>query len=174
MNVITKLLAVFNLGLSLMVTSVWAHGPTPQKIDEQITINADVGEVWDMVKSFDAFAEWHPAVKSIVMTDPDTRVVTLKTGGEFTDSLDEVNETKKYIGYRLLEENIKVFPVSFYTINIQVIPEGSNSKVMWSGRFYRADTGNFPAENLNDESAVKAMKNYAKSGLEALKSVVEK
>lgn len=174
MNVITKLAAIFGLGLSLIVTSAWAHGPTPQKVDEQIIINADMATVWNKIKAFDSFAQWQPAVASIAMTDPDTRVMTLKTGGEITDSLDEVNEEEHYIGYRLLEENTEAFPVSFYTITIQVTAEGDQSKASWSGRFYRGDTGNFPAENLNDEAAVKVMTDYAKSGLEGLKALVEK
>ncbi|HDY84942.1 hypothetical protein LCGC14_0747230 [marine sediment metagenome] len=174
MNVIKKLLAVLGLSLSLVATSAFAHGPTPQKVDEEIIINADMATVWNKIKAFDSFAEWQPAVASIAMTDPDTRVVTLKSGGEFTDSLDEVNEEEHYIGYRLLEENAKIFPVSFYTINIQVSAEGDKSKVSWSGRFYRGDTGNFPAENLNDDAAVKAMTEYANSGLAGLKALVEK
>jgi len=173
MKLLTKILAFISLGL-MMSSLAFAHGPTPQKVDEDIIVNADVMKVWNMVKTFDSLAKWHPSVKSIVMTDPDTRVVTLKSGGDMTDSLDEVNKEELYISYRLLEENVTAFPVSFYTINIQVIPEGSNSKVTWSGRFYRGDTGNFPAENLNDEAAVGAMTNYAKSGLQGLKSMVEK
>ncbi len=174
MNLITKLATGFSLGLSLIVTSALAHGPTPQKVDEHIIIHADVATIWNEVKAFDSFAGWQSAVESISMTDPDTRVVTLKSGGKFTDSLDEVNEAEHYISYRLLEENIEAIPVSFYTINIQVVSEGSNSKVSWSGRFYRGDTGNFPTEELNDDAAVKAMTDYAKLGLEGLKLLVEK
>lgn len=174
MNVITKLLAVCGLGMSLMISSAWAHGPTPQKVEQQIVINADVEKVWNKIKSFDSLAEWHSAVESVSMTDPQTRIVMLKSGGEFTDSLDEVNDTEHYFSYRLLKENTETLPVSFYTINIQVLPEGNTSKVTWSGRFYRADTGNFPAENLNDDAAVKAMTDYAKSGLEGLKTMMEK
>lgn len=173
MKLLTKILAFISFGL-IINSLAFAHGPTPQKVDEKIMINADVITVWNVVQSFDSLSEWHPAVKSIVMMDPDTRVVTLKLGGEITDSLDEVNAEEHFIGYRLLEENVTAFPVSFYTINIQVLAEGASSKVTWSGRFYRGDTGNFPAENLNDESAVKAMKDYAISGLEGLKLAVEK
>jgi len=172
MKLLTKALAF--ISLSIMISaSAFAHGPTPQKVDEEIKINADVDTVWQVVKSFDTF-NWHPSVKSIVMTDPDTRVVTLKSGGEMTDSLDEVNADEHYLSYRLLEENIEAFPVSFYTITIQVLPDGKTSKVTWSGRFYRADTGNFPAENLNDETAVKAMVEYANAGLKGLAATVEK
>ena len=65
-------------------------------------------------------------------------------------------------------------PVSFYTIGIEVEAADKGSQVIWSGRFYRADTGNFPPENLNDEAAVKAMTEFATSGLEGLKASLEK
>ena len=173
MKLITRIFSLMSLGL-MISTLAFAHGPTPQKVDEEIMVNADSMKVWTMIEAFDSLAKWHPSVKSIVMTDPDTRVVTLKSGGEITDSLDEVNNEERYIAYRLLEENVAAFPVSFYTINIQVVAEGAKSKITWSGRFYRGDTGNFPTENLNDESAVKAMTDYAISGLQGLKAVVEK
>ena len=173
MKLLTKMLVFVSFGL--MISSLaFAHGPTPQKVDEVIEVNADMMTVWNVVKSFDSLAKWHPSVKSIVMTDPSTRVVTLKSGGVITDSLDELNVDEHYISYRLLEENVTAFPVSFYTITIQVLPEGKTSKISWSGRFYRADTGNFPPENLNDAAAVKAMEDYANAGLQGLATAVEK
>jgi len=167
-------LSLIGLSTVLMSVSAFAHGPTPQRVDEQITINADVATVWQQVKAFDQLDKWHPAVESIVMQDATTRVVTLKSGGEITDSLDESDEERHYVGYRLLTENVDAMPVSFYTISLEVEAADDGSVVNWSGRFYRADTGNFPPENLNDEAAVKAMTEYARSGLEGLKASVEK
>ena len=43
----------------------------------------------------------------------------------------------------------------------------------WLGRFYRADTGNYPPDDLNDEAAMNAMKMFFKMGLAALKQKVE-
>ncbi len=172
-KVFNKLL-LMGLTTVLMSVSAFAHGPTPQRVDEQITINADVATVWQQVNAFDQLDEWHPAVESIVMQDATTRVVTLKSGGEITDSLDESDEERHYVGYRLLTENVDAMPVSFYTISLGVEAADEGSVVTWSGRFYRADTGNFPPEHLNDEAAVKAMTDYARSGLEGLKASVEK
>lgn len=169
-----KQLSLASLGLVLINSSVWAHGPTPQRVDEHIVIDAEVATVWQQVNAFDQLDKWHPAVESITMQDETTRVVKLKSGGEITESLDESDPERHYLGYRLLTENIEAMPVSFYTIGIEVEPSDNGSKVSWSGRFYRADTGNFPPENLNDEAAVKAMTDYAKSGLEGLKSTLEK
>lgn len=172
MNTVIKLLTLFSLGL-IMAFSAIAHGPTPQKIDEKIIINADVAKVWDKLKEFDSLEQWHTGIDSIEMEDETTRVVTLKEGGKITDSLDDLNDQEHYISYRLLTENIDAFPVSFYTITIQVEAADNGSEVSWSGRFYRADTGNFPPENLNDEAAVKAMTEYAQAGLKGLKDLVE-
>jgi len=162
-----------SLGL-LVSTLTVAHGPTPQKIDENIAINADVATVWNKVQAFELLAEWHPLVASVDMTDEITRVVTLEKGGEFTDSLDESDAEAHYLSYRLLQENIDVIPVSFYTIGIKVEATDNGSLVSWGGRFYRADTGNFPPVNLNDAAAVEMMTEYAKFGLEGLKSILEK
>lgn len=169
-----KKLSLASLGLVLLSGSVFAHGPTPQRVDEHIIIDADVETVWQQVNAFDQLDKWHPAVESITMQDDTTRTVTLKSGGEITESLDESDAERHYLGYRLLTENIDAIPVSFYTIGIEVEAAENGSKVSWSGRFYRADTGNFPPENLNDEAAVKAMTEYATSGLEGLKATLEK
>lgn len=174
MNKIINKLSLAGLGLVLLSSSVFAHGPTPQRVDEQINIDADVANVWKKVNAFDQLDKWHPAVESITMQDETTRIVSLKSGGDITESLDESDAERHYIGYRLLTENIEAIPVSFYTIGIEVEAAETGSKVSWSGRFYRADTGNFPPENLNDEAAVKAMTEYAKSGLKGLKDSLEK
>ena len=174
MNKMINKLSLASLGLVLLSSSVFAHGPTPQRVDEHITIDAEVATVWQKVNAFDQLDKWHPAVESITMQDETTRIVTLKSGGEITESLDESDADRHYIGYRLLTENIEAIPVSFYTIGIEVEAADTGSKVSWSGRFYRADTGNFPPENLNDEAAVKAMTEYAKTGLEGLKASLEK
>lgn len=152
-----------------------AHGPTPQKIDESITVAAPADKVWQIISQFDAIAEWHPQVKSAEGIDENTRNITLDNDEQIIESLDERNSDNFLIGYRLLEENFAAIPVSFYTIKLQAHDAGKNkTTVSWSGRFYRADTGNFPPENLNDEAAVEAMTTFAKSGLQGIKNVAEK
>jgi mxaD protein len=55
------------------------------------------------------------------------------------------------------------------------VKPGTNggSEVEWDGRFYRADTGNFPAENQNDEAAIAAMTKFFHDGLQGLKAKLE-
>jgi len=150
-----------------------AHGPTPQKIDESTVINASLTNVWETVTDFSSIAKWHPMVSSSTMTDEFTRVIEIKDKGKLTDSLDENEASQHYISYRLYEEDITVFPVSFYTIKIQLEETSEGTQVNWSGRFYRADTGNFPPPEYSDEAAVKAMKEFAQSGMSGLKDMLE-
>lgn len=159
---------------ALATTSALAHGPTPQKGEEKITIAAPPDKVWAVIKEFAGFAEWNPAITKCEAEGGNapgaTRVITLKNGGVLTEGLDEYNEKDMMYAYRLSTENVEVFPVSFYSATITVRAAGDGSEVEWIGRFYRADTSNFPPENLNDEAAVKAMKDFMQTGLEGIKA----
>jgi mxaD protein len=151
-----------------------AHGPTPQKVEEKIAINAPPAEVWKVVKDFAGFGSWHPLVAKVKGSGTDTtRTSTLKAGGELVDSLDTVDDTAMSLGYRLQNEDFKALPVSSYSMEIDVKPAGGGSEVEWISRLYRADTGNDPAEDKNDEAAIKASTDFIKAGLDGLKAKVE-
>jgi mxaD protein len=156
-----------------------AHGPTPQKLEESIEINAPPEKVWALVKDFDGIAKWHPMLASAKGQNGKNangaeRVLTFKTGGAITESLDEYDADRRFYGYRMLKENPKAFPVSSHSSRLEVKDSGKGgSLVEWIGRFYRGDTGNEPHANLNDEAATKAMSEFAKSGLENLKRLAE-
>ena len=49
----------------LFSVSVFAHGPTPQKVQESVTVNVSIDKAWALVKDFGAINKWHPAVKDI-------------------------------------------------------------------------------------------------------------
>lgn len=154
-----------------------AHGPTPQKVEEKITIAAPPAAVWAAVKDFAAISSWHPGVEKSEGEGGNgagaVRRVTLKSGGVLQDGLDEYNEAEMTYGYRLAKENLEALPVSFYSAALTVKPAGEGSEVEWIGRFYRGDTSNFPPENLNDEAATKAMTAFLRQGLEGLKAKLE-
>ena len=50
------------LGLLMRRQPAAAHGPTRQKVTEQITIDAPAAAVWARIRNFDALKDWHPAV----------------------------------------------------------------------------------------------------------------
>lgn len=155
-----------------------AHGPTPQKVEESITIAAPPDVVWAAVKDFDGFAKWNPLVESSVGRGGNEaggeRDVVLKSGGQLTDSLDEYLEDEMSYSYRLATPDIEAFPVSFYSSTLAVRPEADGgSQVTWDARLYRADTGNFPSETQNDQAAIDAVTKFFQEALKSLKEQVE-
>ncbi len=157
-----------------------AHGPTPQKAKESVTINAPVTMVWEAVKQFDGISTWHPDVKQSTgdgkHESGGIRAITLQNGGQLVEELDFYSDKDYEYSYRLKTENVQAFPASSYSVTLQVTPgrDADNSTVVLKSRFYRGDTGNTPPENLNDEAAVKAMNTFFKNGLEGLKKKLEK
>jgi mxaD protein len=166
--------AIFFLGC---LWPVKAHGPTPQKAEESVTIAAPPESVWKLAGNFAGIGAWHPLVKEVKATGDNAaggeRTLVLAKG-EVTDSLDEYDAAGLSYGYRLAKENVEAFPVSFYTAILSVTDAGSGkSNVVWSARFYRGDTGNFPADELNDEAAITAMTDFFRRGLDGLKAKIE-
>ncbi|ODA66659.1 mxaD protein [Methyloligella halotolerans] len=158
--------------LLMSVSPALAHGPTPKKAEQTIVIDAPPEKVWAIAKEFGGMADWHPMVETVETADG-TRTVTLKDGGKLVDSLDDSSDEEMSYSYRLDTPDIEHFPVSFYSATLDVNPADGGSEVSWIGRFYRADTGNFPSESQNDEAAIAAMDEFLKTGLEGLKAKVE-
>jgi len=175
-----KQLNIFLLGLLVFPFVAVAHGPTPQKAKESVTIHASVDKVWEMVKQFDGIANWHPDVKNSTgdgkHESGGARTVTMQNGEAIVDELDYYNDKEHEYSYRLKTENVKALPVSSYSVELQVKPatESGESVVMLKSRFYRGDTGNTPPDSLNDAAAVQAMNAYFKNGLNHLKQQLEK
>lgn len=174
MTFIVRSICALGFALATAATA-FAHGPTPQRAEEKITIAAPPAKVWDTIKDF-GDVSWNPAIAKATADGGNesgaTRTITLEKG-DLVEGLDEYSAEEMTYGYRLSKENVEVFPVSFYSAKITVAPSGDGSEVTWIGRFYRGDTGNFPPENLNDEAAVKAMTEFLQKGLQGLKAKVE-
>jgi mxaD protein len=161
------------LAFALSVAPAAAHGPTPIKVDEKITVPADPKAVWAIVGHFGSLAEWHPDVASVKATGGDvagaTREVTFRKGGVLNESLDEYDAQQLKYSYRMSDPNLDVLPVSSYSATLAVRPApGGGSEVQWYGRLYRGDTSNDPPETLNDDAARTAMSNFLRDGLDGL------
>jgi mxaD protein len=132
--------ALFIITLSLFSLSASAHGPTPQKADEKIVINASVEKIWAVIKEFDNISKWHPDVKSSigdgVNASDGMRSMRLLNDGEIEESLDYYSEKDHEYNYRLKGENTEAFPISSHTSAIQLIAEGDKTLVKWKSRFY--------------------------------------
>lgn len=173
---LNKRLTTFLFCLSF---AVFAHGPTPQKANESITINAPVEKVWATVGQFEKIADWHGDLISSngdgKLSSGGTRTLTFKNGEELIDELDAYSNNEHEYSYRMKKDNVKALPVSSYSVTVKVAPGDSPdiSVVTMKSRFYRGDTGNTPPESLSDEAAVTAMIAYFKNGLGGLKQKLE-
>jgi mxaD protein len=164
--------------VGMTAVAAHAHGPTPHKVEEKIDIAAPPAKVWEIVKNFADIGNWHPLVAKSEGTGGNgsgaERHVTLKSGGELLDGLDDYSDGEMHYSYRLSKENVDAFPVSFYSAELDVKPgTDGGTEVDWIGRFYRADTGNFPPEGKDDKAAIAAMENFIKEGLKGLKAKAE-
>lgn len=154
-----------------------AHGPTPQKAEAKVVVAATPDAVWKSAGDFAGIGAWHPMVKAVRAKGGNAagaeRVLVLEKG-EITDGLDDYDAAGRSLGWRLNTENVEALPVSFYTVTLTVSDAGGGgSEVVMAGRFYRADTSNFPPDELNDEAAVAAMTQFFEAGLAGLKAKAE-
>lgn len=160
----------------LFATSAFAHGPTPIKVNETITIAAKPEAVWAVAGKFDGLAAWHPDVKSVKAKGGDAvgaeREITLK-GGVLKEGLDEYDPAGFKLSYRMSDPNLDAMPASSYSVTLTIKPAAGGSEVAWYGRLYRGDTNNEPPENLNDDAAKAAMSDFLQHGLAGLKKKIE-
>lgn len=169
--------SLFIAGAALAASQLaLAHGPTRQKVVEKVTIDAPATAVWDKLKSFDALAQWHPAVAASPADKGNAvgsvRTIALKGGGELVETLEGYSEDQRRYTYRAKDGG--ALPVTNYTSTIQVTPDGdAKSVVEWRGAFYRAFPGNDPPPDKNDDAAVKAVTGVYQTGLANLKKAIE-
>jgi carbon monoxide dehydrogenase subunit G len=153
-----------------------AHGPTRQKVVEQVSINAPAAKVWALIGNFDALKNWHPAVAESPAdqgnNEGSVRRVVLKNGGALIESLEGYDAAKMKYNYRAKDGG--ALPVTNYTSTITVRAEGNGSVVEWRGAFYRGYPNNDPPPDQNDDAAVAAITGVYQAGLANLKLVAER
>ncbi|MDH4051055.1 MAG: SRPBCC family protein [Rubrivivax sp.] len=161
------------LGLSLPAA---AHGPTRQKVVEEVSVNAPAAKVWALIGNFDALAQWHPAVEASPADKGNevgaVREVKLKGGGSLTETLQGHDDAGMTYKYRAKDGG--ALPVTNYTSSIAVRDEGGHAVVVWRGAFYRGYPNNDPPPELNDEAAIAAITNVYKTGLAQIKTLAER
>lgn len=163
--------------LAALASTAQAHGPTRQKIQESVTIDAAPDKVWAVVGNFQDMS-WLPPVEKTEGEGGNeakaTRTLTLKGGATVEEQLYKYDAEGRSYSYRITKVDVKTLPVNDYSSTIEVEPEGQGkAKVTWKGAFYRGYMNNDPPEELNDESSKKAVQGLYRTGLDALKAKVE-
>lgn len=156
----------------------FAHGPTRQKVSEQIIINAPAEQVWSVIGNFNNM-NWHPAVKQTHSSSNenqpgDTRSLQLKSGAVIDELLEKYDAAEMKYFYRISHVEVEALPVTNYSSWLIVNKKDDDScEVIWKGAFYRGYPNNDPPPELNDVAARQAVGDLYKSGLSALKKSIE-
>jgi hypothetical protein len=155
------------------VTVAQAHGPTRQKVVQSVEIKASPAKIWAVIGNFHDMS-WDPAIVKTEGTGGNTvnslRTLTLKSGGQITESLDRYDAAEFSYSTFLPQNDPKVLAVSnFSTVLTVTAGEGGKSIVEWRAAAYRGEQNNDPPPELNDDAAVSAMTAYLTTGLDALK-----
>jgi hypothetical protein len=160
----------------LAVSPALAHGPTRQKLDLSVEVNATPDKIWSVIGNFHDLS-WVPAVAKVEGpggNDPDTakRTVTLKSGGIWHDEeLSDYDAAKFTYGTFLPHVDVKVLPVADFSGHIIVTAEpGGKSLVQWRTAFYRGYPNNDPPPELNEAAAKQAVTAFCQPALDALKA----
>jgi mxaD protein len=138
--ILTLLALIFSM-------SIFAHGPTPQKVQESVTVSVSPAKAWSAIKGFSSF-------KKIMKTR------------SFDDEIMKIK-------YEMLKKD---GPFSDYNAYI-IVKKGANdneSVIQWTARFYRTYKLNPPIpEGQDDATAVAAVKKIVTPGLANLKKALE-
>ena len=165
------------LTLMLVAGPAFAHGPTRQKVDESMVINASPEKVWAVIQNFHDMS-WDPDVATVdgegENTVNSTRTLHLKSGGDLVQVLESYKPEKHAYSVFMPHNDPKVLAVADFSSQISVTAtDNGMSNVEYRAAGYRGDPNGDPPEALNDASAITAMKNYVLNGLNGLKKKVE-
>tara|TARA_X000000368_G_C22880084_1_gene644888 strand:- start:356 stop:790 length:435 start_codon:yes stop_codon:yes gene_type:complete len=126
---------------------IYAHGPTPQKVQESITVKVAPAKAWTIVKDFAEFK------KIMKVRSFDDEIMKIK--------------------YEMLKKD---GPFSDYNAYI-IVKKGSNdneSVIQWTARFYRTYKLNPPIpDGQDDATAVAAVKKIVGPGLKSLEKALK-
>ena len=157
-------------------SNVYGHGPSRQKVNEKIEINANPEKVWGIVKNFAKY-DWNSSIIKVIAENNKVgaeRKLEFDGGKFVKQKLEKLDDTKKLISWRIVETSNEVMPVNSYAAKI-FVKESENGKTLvnYKAGFYRGFMGNDPPELLNDENSKKKVAIFIKNSLKGLKSIAE-
>lgn len=158
-----------------------AHGPSRQKVEQEIDIKAPPAKVWALLADFCSIAKWNPGIVKCEATQG-SEVGSVRTlsvgkadGPQIIEELQMIDPAQMTLKYKITKTDVSILPVATYASWMTVTANDDGSaKVTWKGAFYRSWTKNNPPADQNDEAAVKAVTGAYTGGLASLKKYLEK
>ena len=169
------------LSLLLVPALATAHGPSRQKVVEEIQVNASPDKVWAIISDFCSIKDWHPNINSCIADKgseiESIRTIELANGEKINEKLFKLDNESMRMQYAMQLEKGRVvpgFPVATHGATITVSESDGGSTVQWKGAFYRSFPGQQPPPELSDAACIEAVSTLYKSGLENIKALAEK
>lgn len=160
----------FTAGLlmAFAATGALAAGKT-LSISEKVEVAAPPAKVWDTIKDFNGWQNWHPAIASTDITKGKgntkgtQRVLTTKDGAKIKEELTAFSAGSMSYSYKILDSPL---PVTNYASTLKVGKSKGGSTVTWSAKFKAK-------EGSSDDEAKKTMTGVYRAGLDNLPNVVK-
>ena len=153
-----------------------SHGPSRQKINEKIVIDAKLSKVWKLVSDFSKF-NWNEDILK-VNVDGDgigsVRTLVFNNDKQIQQSLEKLVDEKKIISWRIKKTEQTILPVNSYQATLILKDLDGKTEVTYKAGFYRGFMGNDPPEELNDVNSKKKAKEFVLKSLSGLKKIAEK
>jgi hypothetical protein len=141
------------------------------EVTETVDTTASPKTVWKLIGKFDDIVNWLPGVASSPADKGSkigsVRTITLKAPGDPTVVETLTAHKGHSYSYKIDTVDPKVLPVTGYTSTITVTKTPTGSTVSWHGDFS-------PAGGADDAAAEKAVSGLYRSGLDNIKTLVEK
>ena len=125
------------------------------------TLPTAADDIWQLIGSFNALPDWHPAVEKSDLEDGGKqRRLTLAGGGEIVERLEAHADEDYTYTYSIVSSPL---PVANYRSTVKIIPkDDGTSEVQWLGSFE-------PIGAEND--AVKTMQGIYQAGMDNLRKM---
>jgi carbon monoxide dehydrogenase subunit G len=156
--------AAVGFAIALIATSGWAANVLSVK--EKVELSAPPDKVWELIKDFDGWQNWHPAIASTEITSGKgnthgtVRVLTTKDGAKITEKLVHYQPKGLSYTYAIIDSPL---PITDYTSTIQVKAAKGGSVVNWTSHFKAK-------EGTDDAEATKTIRGIYRAGLDNLKA----
>jgi carbon monoxide dehydrogenase subunit G len=153
------------VGLAAMLVATAGFAANVLSVKEKVELSAPPDKVWELIKDFDSWQNWHPAVAGTEITSGKgnthgtVRVLTTKDGAKITERLDRYQPKIFSYTYRITDSPL---PVTDYVSTLQVKASKGGSIVMWSSHFKAK-------EGTADADALKTIRGIYTAGLDNLK-----
>jgi mxaD protein len=161
----TRRAASFILCAVALGASGFASAANVISVKEKVEVPVKQEKAWEMIKDFDRWQTWHPALASDEIVSGKgnargaVRVLTTKDGAKITEQLVHYQPKIFSYTYRITDSPL---PVTDYVSTLQVKPTKNGSVINWMSHFKAK-------EGSSDEEASKAIRGIYRAGLDNLK-----